>query len=270
MPYRLLAFDMDDTLLADDLTVSPRTLKAIRGACDTGAKVALATGRMHRSTLPFMDMLGLKGPVISCNGAMVRDNQTDILYRHLTLPMAVAKEVAAWCDREDMYLQVYMRDNYYYRKACFYSGMYARRTGVAGIEAGPLLPLLDAEPTKMIIVNEPEVIEPLYRKCLEKYGDTVEVTLSKSMYLEFLHKDATKGNALRFLAERYDIPQEEVLAVGDSLNDLSMIEYAGLGLCVKNGRDEVKERADVVIDANNEDGVAKAIETYVLGGRVWD
>ena len=266
MPYRLLAFDMDDTLLTDDLTVTPRTRKAIEAAAAKGARVVLATGRMHRSVLPFMKMLNLTGPVISSNGAMVRDNETDMLYRNVTLPLDIAKEVAEWCDREDLYLQTYLRDEYYFRKACFYSRMYAQRTGVEGIEAGPLAAFIKEEPTKMIIVNEPPVIEGLYRDCLEKYGDTVEITVSKSMYLEFLHRDATKGNALKSLAQGYDIPREEVLAIGDSMNDISMIEYAGLGLCMANGRDQAKQAADAVIDSNMDDGVAKAIETYVLGG----
>lgn len=269
MPYRLLAFDLDDTLLTDDLTITPRTREAIAAAAAQGAQVVLTTGRMHRSALPFMDMLGIKGPIISSNGAMVRDSETDMLYRHMTVPFDIAKEVAEWCDREDLYLQVYLRDDYYFRKACFYSRLYAQRTGVAGIEAGPLAAFLKEEPTKMIIINEPPVIEKLYRECLEKYGDTMEITVSKSMYLEFLHRDATKGNALKSLAEGYDIPREEVLAIGDSINDISMIEYAGLGLCMANGRDEAKKAADTVIASNMDDGVAKAIETYVLGGCVW-
>src|SRR5690606_2720197 len=116
MPYRLLAFDMDDTLLRDDLTVSPRTLKALRAAEEKGAKCVLATGRMHRSVLPYRDMLGLKGPVISCSVAMIRDSVTDTLYRHLTLPGEIAREVAEWCEREDIYLQAYLRDEYYFRR----------------------------------------------------------------------------------------------------------------------------------------------------------
>lgn len=270
MPYRLLAFDMDDTLLTDDLTVTPRTQKALKAAAGKGAKVVLATGRMHRSVLPFMEMLNLKGPVISSNGAMVRDSSTDMLYSHATLPLAIAREVAEWCDREDLYLQAYLRDDYFFRKECAYSRMYAMRTGVTGIEAGPLAPFITEEPTKMIIVNEPPVIETLYRECLEKYGDRLEITVSKSMYLEFLNKEATKGNALKSLARGYDIPREEVLAIGDSMNDVSMIEYAGLGLCMANGREVAKKAADAVIASNMEDGVAKAIETYVLGGQVWD
>lgn len=266
MPYRLLAFDMDDTLLTDDLTISLRTVKAVRAAAERGVKVVLSTGRMHRSALPYMRMLALDGPVISANGAMVRDSADDTIFRHVTLPMEIAQEVAAWCDRENLYLQVYLRDDYYFRKACFYSRMYAQRTGVEGIEAGPLSAFLKEEPTKMIIINEPDMIETLNRDCLDRYGDRLYITISKSMYLEFLHKEATKGNALRYLAESYGIPREEVLAVGDSLNDLSMIEYAGLGLAVRNGRPEVLKAADAVIDGNMEDGVAKAIETYVLGG----
>lgn len=270
MPYRLLAFDMDDTLLTDDLAITPRTQKALEAAAAKGAKVVLATGRMHRSALPFMKMLNLRGPVISSNGAMVRDSETDMLYRHVTLPLKIAREVAEWCDNENLYLQAYLRDDYFFRKECFYSRMYAQRTGVTGIEAGPLASFIKEEPTKMIIVNEPPVIEQLYRECLEKYGDTVEITVSKSMYLEFLHKDATKGNALKSLAQGYDIPREEVLAVGDSMNDISMIKYAGLGLCMANGREVAKQAADAIIASNMENGVAKAIETYVLGGQVWD
>ena len=149
--------------------------------------MVLATGRMHRSALPFMKMLDLKGPIISSNGGHGPDSETDMLYRHVTVRLRSPKRWRHGAIKKTSTC----------RPTCgtiIFSGRNASTADVRpahrgnGDRGGPLAAFIKEEPTKMIIVNEPPVINTLYRECLERYGDRLEITVSKSMYLEFLHR----------------------------------------------------------------------------------
>jgi len=99
----------------------------------------------------------------------------------------------------------------------------------------------------------------------ERFGRELYITRSKPYYLEMLHPEATKGRALRVVAGYFGIPRQEVIAIGDSFNDLDMIRYAGLGVVMENAREEVKRFADYVTRSNEDDGVAEVLEKFVLG-----
>jgi len=265
--YRLLAVDLDDTLLDPAFRVSPRNREALRRARDAGVVVTLATGRMYASAARIARELEIDVPLITYQGALVRRASGGPVLLHRTVPRDAARAVIAVLRDRGLHVNVYLRDRLYMAEL---TPAGARYTPISGVEAHPvgdLLALLEEsgeEPTKILAIAEEEVLDGLMAEMLPVYGDAVHITKSKPHFLEFSHPLATKGAALAWLAERYGIPREAVAAVGDSYNDLDMVEFAGLGVIMGNAREEVKARADFVAPPNDRDGVAEVIERFIL------
>lgn len=266
-PIRLMATDMDDTLLRDDWTISERTVKAIQQARKQGVYVTIATGRMPASVRPYAKQLGIEVPVITYNGAMVQEVLSEkVLYRKV-IPIETVLNIINWLIPRDIHFQIYFKDQIFVEKMNDWSREYERATRVPVVETN-LCELLTHEKEgveKILLFGEPEILQGWEEKIHLRYEGQVRTTKSKAHFLELIHPEVNKGAALSSLAERLGIKQKEVLAVGDSLNDLEMIQYAGIGVAMGNGRQEVKEAANVVTSSNQEDGVAQAIEKYVLG-----
>jgi Cof subfamily protein (haloacid dehalogenase superfamily) len=262
-----MATDMDDTLLRDDWTISERTVKAIQQARKQGVYVTIATGRMPASVSPYAKQLGIEVPVITYNGALVQEVLSGkVLYRKV-IPIETVLNIINWLLPQDIHFQVYFKDQIFVEKMNDWSREYERATRVPVVEAN-LCELLAHEKEgveKILLFGEPEILQGWEEKIDLRYEGQVRTTKSKAYFLELIHPEVNKGAALSSLAERLGINQKEVLAVGDSLNDLEMIQYAGIGVAMGNGRQEVKEAANVVTSSNQDDGVAQAIEKYVLG-----
>ena len=267
MKYRLIVTDLDDTLLRDDRTISVRSRRAIAQAMERGITVAIATGRMYASALPYARELHLTGPILCCQGAYIADIETGAAIETTGVPLNLAREVLQFAAEQEIYAQFYDTEGYFYERQCWQSDFYAEHTGVAGQATGKApLDALDYDPVKVLLIDRPERIRELYEIASKRFGSKLEVAISKSHYLEFTHPEAHKGGAVRALAGRLGVPQGEVMAVGDALNDLSMIEWAGLGVAMANGDEKVRKLADAVTAGNNEDGVALAIERFALEG----
>jgi Cof subfamily protein (haloacid dehalogenase superfamily) len=266
MKYGLIVTDLDDTLLRDDLTISDRSKRAITRARKAGARVALATGRMFPSAAPYARELGLTGPVICCQGAEIADIESGKPTRITSVPRALAKETLRFAEDAGIYAQYYSLEEYFFEKESEESEFYRRTSGVRGEALGRKpREALDFDPIKVLFIAEPQRIREAYAEASVRFAGTLSVAISKSRYLEFTHPRANKGAAVEALAAMLKIPRENVMAVGDALNDLPMLEFAGLGVAVMNGDEHVKARADAVTASNEEDGVALAIEKYALG-----
>lgn len=266
MTIRLVAMDLDDTLLRDDWTISPRVRKAIQKAQAQGVKMTIATGRMPISARPYAEQLGLDVPVITYHGAMIQQVLSgDILFRRV-IPSALAKEIVHDVAGRGFYVQVYLKDRVITQEINDCSREYALIASVH-IEEADLSILISQEPEgveKILLIGEEAALDqlaPLLEKC---YGEKVHITKSKPRFLEITDGSVNKGVALAALAKYFGIDQSEVMAIGDSFNDLEMIHYAGFGVAMGNARPEVQEQADIITASNEEDGVAEAIERYVL------
>ena len=265
MTIRLVAMDLDDTLLRDDWTISPRVVKAIQKAQAQGVKMTIATGRMPISTRPYAVQLGLDVPVITYHGAMIQQVLSgDIIFRRV-IPSALASEIVQDVADRGVYAQVYLKDRVITAELNTWSHEYARIASVC-IEEADLSILLAQEPEgveKILLMGEEadlDQLAPLLRHC---YGEKY-ITKSKPCFLEITDGSVNKGVALAALAERFGIHQSEVMAIGDSFNDLEMIKYAGVGVAMGNAHPEIQDQADLITASNQEDGVAEAIERYVL------
>jgi hypothetical protein len=264
--YRLVAVDLDDTLLDSALEVSPRTVRALARAREKGVIVTLATGRMFSSAAPIARRLGIDAPIITYQGALVKNPFTGEELAHRVLPNGVARAVIARLAGYGYHFNVYLDD-----RLCMESltGLGRRYADICRVEAhvvGDLLAFLgERSPTKVLVIAPEDEILALMREMKAVFpAERVHITRSKPYFLEFSHPRATKGQALKYLAERYGIPREAVMAIGDGYNDLDMVEYAGLGVMMDNARDEVKRHADYVTASNDADGVAEAIERFIL------
>lgn len=266
--YRLVAVDLDDTLLDSALEVSPRTVRALARAREKEVVVTLATGRMFRSAAPIARRLGIDAPIITYQGALVKHPFTGAELLHQALPNKTARSVIECLLGYGLHINVYLDDRLCMEKLTEAGDRYARLSRVEAHVVGDLPTFLgERDPTKVLaIASEAEILRVMAEMIAVFPGELVHITRSKPYFLEFSHPAATKGLALRHLAEHCGVPREAVMAVGDGYNDLDMIEYAGLGVMMANAREEVKRYADYVTGSNDADGVAEAVERFVLGG----
>ncbi|WP_206811137.1 Cof-type HAD-IIB family hydrolase [Paradesulfitobacterium ferrireducens] len=266
MAIRLVAMDLDDTLLRDDWTISSRTVKAIQAAREQGVNLTIATGRMTISAKPYAEQLGVDVPVITYHGALISQALSGEIFFRKVIPSALAAELLNRIEQQGLYAQVYLRDRVMVQKVTEWTQEYERIASV-NIEEADLAAVLAAEPEgveKILIIDEEARLDAFAPVLRESFGRDIHVTKSKPFFLELINAEVNKGVALAALARKFGVKQEEVMAVGDSLNDVEMITYAGLGVAMGNARPEVRKIADVITGTNEEDGVAQAIERYVL------
>jgi hypothetical protein len=262
MHYKLLALDIDGTLLTTDKKITPRVRAAIRAAVDKGCLVLLATGRMYRAMTHINQSLGLTMPcMVYGGGQIVKDGE--IIYNRPLKP-EVAHEVLNWAHDNGMFAQAYEGHDFIFEKACKFSDEYAVFCDFPGVEVPNLRERMDLQTPKILVIAEPEDIIRYEKMARERFGDTLQISTSKPKFLELNDPSATKGNALDYLAKSMGLSSVNCIAMGDATLDLPMIEYAGLGVAMANADAVTKSRADVICPSNDEDGVAVIIEEYIL------
>jgi hypothetical protein len=268
MEYKLIAIDMDDTLLSDELVLPKEVKRVITKAINKGVRVTIATGRMYSSALPYIQQLELDIPIITYNGALIKEAISGEVLYHRPVLVDLAKRVSNLAMREGWHLNIYLDDLLYVNKLGDEAKIYEEISGIKPILInGEGEDLLTDSPTKLLIVGEDlEQTTRILTKMDKIFGDRLNITRSKDRFVEIMQKGVSKGIALNDLAADFGIKREEVMAIGDSLNDLEMIEYSGLGVAVANASKEVKELADHITRSNEEGGVAEAISKFVLEG----
>jgi len=261
--FRLVAIDLDGTLLDDDLRIHPRTEQALRAAADRGVTIAIATGRMHSSAAVYAERLGIGAPIISYNGAMIRRAGDPQPLWHQPIPADLAAEAVELCVHERWDLMYFLDDDLYVPRYDRWAHEYLARTGNDAIPFGDLRRMAGNQPTKLLVPGTPDQVLERYDFFAEHYAGRLHCTISLPEYLELLHPEVSKASALRRLAAMLGVGMESVMAIGDSLNDLEMIETAGLGVMMASAGVELRAAADFVPESA-EAGVAEAIERLVL------
>jgi Cof subfamily protein (haloacid dehalogenase superfamily) len=268
MTLKLVAIDLDDTLLDSTLSISGPCKSNIRAAREKGVIITLATGRMYSSALPFALQLEVDVPLITYQGALVKNSQTQqvLYYQPLAPDMAVA--VMKYFQKAGVHYHSYFDDQLCLESRSEEGMNYAQ---LAGVEPLIVPSLVDAcrqgqEALKIMAVNrDQERLLEMEKDLKHIYGSSLHITRSKPYYLEIMNPRANKALALKTLAEHFGIQQREVMALGDSYNDMEMIKWAGLGVAMGNAPAEVKRVADFVTASNDEDGVAQALQYWILG-----
>ena len=262
--YRLVAIDLDDTLLTDDLTITEGTRRALAAAAAQGGVVTIATGRMFASAARIAGGLGLNVPIITYQGALVKNLLDGRVLYERTVPTEPALAIVEYAAERGLHLQGYVDDRMYAVADNDKSRAYAALSGVTYETADDFTPLVRRGALKLLIIDEPEKLDRMLDELRGRTGGAVHITKSKPHFLEILHPEATKGHALMHLARHFGISREETIGIGDSWNDRELIEMAGLGVAMGNAVEALKAIADYVAAGNNEEGVREVIEKFVL------
>lgn len=262
---RLIALDIDDTLVVSGKPVSPRNAEAIQKAREKGVRIVIATGRPYMGTLPILKQLGLDEPVINYGGALVSDGSTGKpLYTHYLSGEEVRACFSA-ADRYGLHVQIYNGDEVLFREWNAFTEAY---TNVMHLPYKIDPDLLESDliltTPKVLMYTKPETVPEMIRNMKKLLPDSVTILTSKPGFLEIGSIHVNKATALEWIAGDLGIKREEVAAIGDNTLDLSMIQWAGVGCCVANGGEEIKAASDRLLPSCADDGVAYYIETEIL------
>lgn len=272
MKYKLIAIDMDGTLLNSAEEVSEKNKEAILKATEKGISVVVSTGRIFSSATYFAKILNVITPVIACNGAYVSEYHRDNVIIENPIQKEDLKEIINILDRNDLYYHFYDDENFYTKDLEYNSLKYYEwnkkqdKDNKINIEIvkDPLnfVEKEDIKVYKMVTMDKDLDKVMKAREELSR-NENIEIVSSWHGSLDIMYKGVSKGKALKQLCNLYNIKNDEVIAIGDNENDLSMLEFAGTSVAMGNGINLVKEYATFVTDTNDNDGVAKAIEKFI-------
>ena len=264
---RLFVTDLDGTVLIDrgvEGSHSTPRLRAALGALQrAGVAVCLASGRMHESIRHIAQDLGVAGPIISYNGAMLRGPQ-DELWTHHTLDAALAAEVVELAEARGLPLNYYLDGVLYARKIQPWWDLYHGRTSSPMQAVESHRPLAGSRPTKLLIYTQPATVLALRAELAPRLAGRCDLMITADEYLEFIPHGADKGHALAELAGRLGLRADQVAAAGDGWNDLGMLRWAGTSIAIATGREDLKAVAGAVVAGPEEDGLAEWIEQNLL------
>lgn len=258
---KLISFDLDDTLLADDLSISDYTVEILQRLQNDGHIIVPASGRAKDSMTPFVDRISCASYCISCNGAEIWDIHNNALLSSVTFSPETGRRIAAFARDHGLYAQTYAGDSFFYSQEGKYAEMYAASSLLNGVYVGDLTVFINEPRSKILMMDDAEKIAALLPEAADQFAGEACVTCSKPYFLEFNPPDATKGKAISRICNMIGITMNDVICFGDSLNDLSMLTSAGLGIAVANARDDVKSLCMDICDTNNNNGVAKYLES---------
>jgi Cof subfamily protein (haloacid dehalogenase superfamily) len=266
VPIRLLAIDLDGTLVNDRLEMDPRDVAAVKAASAAGVTVVLATGRMFKSSLTYAQPLGLTGPMINYQGAVVREIASGEVWHRCELTVPMQQRVLAFAEPRDWHVNAYVDERVYTARPRPEADLYARIAMVPYEAVGPLSKWVRQDSTKMVLVDlEPADVPARITELTAWMGDVASVTRSLDWFVEVVNPKVSKARALALVADRLGVPQAEVCAIGDNLNDEDMVRWAGFGVAMGNAPQALKTVAKHVTGRIGEAGVAQVIDRFVIG-----
>jgi len=262
----LLALDLDGTLVEPRQPVRQVVIDAVKRAQAAGVRVTIVTGRMYVGAKPFADALDLDGLIVLYQGAVLADAKTGRFVREVPLANATGMRIYAAAKEHGLHVQFYRDDKFFVENDNKYAELYAKTSGTRPVVVASLpAEFAGRDSTKVNVVTDPDrtpdVLALMERVC----GPDAYVTRSNPEFVEMLSPLVDKGVALRLVAEAAGVPMERVMAIGDSYNDLPLLRAAGFAVAMGSGPKELLDEADAVVGDVAHDGVAEAIEKYVLG-----
>jgi Cof subfamily protein (haloacid dehalogenase superfamily) len=218
---------------------------------------------MFQSVRRYALEAGLDDPVVCYQGAVVAEPQSGKWLRHEPIPLELAREAIAALEEEGFALNCYVDDELYVAEVTPGARRYADFQHLELHTVGDLLAWLDEPPTKLVVIDDPEVLDDLERRMIARFDGRLYISKSLPYFLEFAAPDVTKAAGLDFVAERLGFARERTVAFGDGENDVELVEWAGYGVAVENAHERVKAVADLVCPPVTEEGVAQVLESYL-------
>lgn len=262
--YKLLALDIDDTIVPRNKPMSQRDIEAIQRARAAGVYVTLATGRGFLGSSPVWKQLGLDTLIINYGGAMINDAATGKPFFVTELQSETVVRVLSLAEEMGLHAHLYQGDCIVYGRPHPYAEMYSAHLSLPSRVEPNILNMVWRGVPKVLIITEPERVKELLPFFAERFRGECAVSASSPGFIEFNRIGASKGSALELIAAHLGIDMSETAAVGDNTLDSEMIKAAGLGACVENGSDAVKAIADVIVPSCEEGGAAYFIDNYII------
>jgi Cof subfamily protein (haloacid dehalogenase superfamily) len=264
--YKAVFIDMDGTLLQKDHTISDMNKQVIKKLLDKGILIVPISARPLHGILPISKQLFPDTiPVVSLNGSYIFLNN-EIIYQS-SVPIEDVIEVQKEIAPHNVAAMYYTQMEWYAETDNTHIQKEQKITDVK-IKIQPFDSIVKEwqakqnGPNKILIAGDADIINGIEQRLIDQHGDKLNMSKSKTTYLEVMSLGSSKTKAIEFLLERYDIKQSEIIAIGDNFNDKEMIEFAAVGVAMGNAPDEIKKVADYVTSTNNEDGVAKALNHF--------
>jgi Cof subfamily protein (haloacid dehalogenase superfamily) len=258
-----VACDLDRTLIGGDALLHPRTRQAIATTRAAGIHVMLVTGRMFQAVRPYALEAGLEDPVVCYQGAVVAEPVSGRWLRHVPISLELARETIAAVNEEGFGLNCYVDDELYVAEITPEARRYADFQDLQLHEVGNLIDWLEEPPTKLVVIEDPEVLDALKERMIARFDGRLYISKSLPYFLEFASPDVTKAAGLEFLADRLGFTRARTLAFGDGENDVELVDWAGYGVAVENAHERVKDVADLVCPSVDDEGVAQVLEAFL-------
>lgn len=265
MRYRLLALDIDDTLVDKQKRILPENLAAIRRAQAAGVYVTVITGRGYFGSSPVWKELEIQGLIGNYGGAVIMNTQNDQIAFQTLLDADLVSEILEYAHETKVHIQLYQNDKVIFEKANDFTEQYVGIFHLPHAIEPEIRKIRWENVPKMLVAVEPTKEKQVAQSWMERFGDRLGVHLSMPGYIELNRRGAHKGGALCWIAQQMGISIKETVAIGDNTLDLEMIQAAGLGACVGDGNETVKSVADVITPTCEDGGVAWLIDRYILG-----
>ena len=266
MKYKIIVLDLDDTLLKSSGEISENNKKALKMAQEKGIKVILASGRPTFAMKSLANELELNkygGYILSFNGSQIIDCKNNNVLFEVALEKQQIAELYEISLNNNVFIHTYIGDEIVTPKNNEYTEIEKQITGMPIKVCENFIDILPEKCSKVILLEEPSYLKELEKNLMSFTNEKMTMSITKPFFLEFMNKEVDKGKSLLKLCDILNINREEVIAMGDSYNDISMLKVAGVSIAMENAVKEVKEIANFITETNENDGVAKAIEKYL-------
>lgn len=264
---KMVVADIDGTIYTPERGITEEVKESIKNLNKKGIQFAIATGRTYSSARHVADLIGIKCPLICYQGGLVNSYEGEILDVKY-LDEKIAREIIRECRSRKIHLNVYVEDKLYVENDDKYIKDYIGDKGIDYFKVNSFDELNFSKLNKLLAIKYDEkFIDNLIKELGARYPE-IYVVKSYIYFCEIANKEATKGNAIKFLAKKYGISEREVMAIGDQNNDIEMVETAGIGVAMGNGTEEIKAKADYITGSVRENGFVEAVNKFVWGVNV--
>jgi Cof subfamily protein (haloacid dehalogenase superfamily) len=263
--YKLVALDMDGTMLNENRKLNYRVKDAIRKVREMGVNVILVSGRGYTAIKKFVDELELDEIVVSLNGAAATDCSGEKLIFSENIDKNICKKMILLCEEMEIPTMLFTGNDVFVESINKGTEFFMNHDQAKVKPVGKLSKFFDGQPVgKLLMTEDNQRLVTLRDKSLKVFDDKLTVTFSLPYYLEAYSPNINKGIILEKIGLYYGIKKEEMIAMGDGENDIPMIEYAGMGIAMGNAVQALKDKANYITLTNIEDGVAYALKKYIL------
>ncbi len=264
----MLVLDIDGTLTNSQKEITLETKKAIHAIQERGHKVMLASGRPTPGMKRYAEELELEkygGYLLSFNGGRIINCRSgEIVYQQM-FPAVLIPKIYRFAKRQDCGLITYYGEKILLAtRMDDYIALESRINQMKMMEVEDFLGFIDFDVNKLLMTAPPDKAEQYEKELNEKYGDIISVYRSEPFFIELMPKGIDKASSIDRMLSTVGMTRENTICCGDGFNDMTMIEYAGVGVAMANAQEKVKEKADYITDSNDEDGIVKVIDKFIL------